>query len=72
MSMIKTKYFFKCGNCRRTLTVLVDEGERPLLFMVTCTSTVKCGWAGRFKPSEAFEITTVTVKPVRRIIKREF
>ena len=69
--MTKSKYFFKCGNCGRTLTILVDEGRRPLLFMVECASTVKCGWAGRLKPSEAFEIKTVTVKPVRKISKRK-
>jgi hypothetical protein len=61
--MRMSKYYFKCPDCDRTLTVLVPKGKRPVVFMTHCTSTIKCGWGGGFKPSEAFDIKTVSVKP---------
>ena len=61
--MKMTKFFFKCPDCRKTLTCTIPEGKRPLMFMTHCSSTIKCGWGGRLKPSEAFDIKTVNVKP---------
>ena len=66
--MTHTKYFFKCRDCGRTITVAVHEGKRPGLFFLNCPSTVKCGGGGRYKPSEAFKIQTVPAQPTRRRI----
>jgi hypothetical protein len=66
--MTNTKYYFKCKGCGRTITVVVDEEKRPVLFFPNCPSTVKCGGGGRYKPSEAFKIKTVPVQPTKRRI----
>jgi hypothetical protein len=62
--MKMTKYYFKCPDCRKTLTFPVPEGRgKGGFFDMHCSSAVQCGWAGRFKASDAFDIKTVNVKP---------
>jgi hypothetical protein len=68
--MMKTKYFFKCKGCGRTITVSVDKVERPGLFIIHCPNAVKCGSSGRYKPSEALQIKTMRIQPTRRILIR--
>lgn len=65
--MEMTKYYFRCRDCGRTLTMSVPKGQKPVQFTMQCTSTVKCGWAGDFKPSESFDKKTVNVKSKLKI-----
>jgi predicted RNA-binding Zn-ribbon protein involved in translation (DUF1610 family) len=68
--MKMSKYYFKCPDCGRTLTETVPERKRQLFFVTHCPSTIKCGWGGRLKPSEAFDIKTVNVKPGRKVSRK--